>query len=122
MVPAKYQSLALAIQTAYFDVPYHNQVHAADVTQNICYMIESCDCKFLLNMTPFEVLTTVLSAAAHDLGHPGTNNAFEVKTKTDLAFFYNDTSVLENMHAAYFFSIIKQRQDCSIFDEFSEED
>ena len=56
-------------------------------------------------MSPFEVFTTLISGAAHDVNHPGTNNAFEVKKGSELAYFYNDTSVLENMHAAFFFSI-----------------
>ncbi len=34
------------------------------------------------------------------MGHPGRNNSFQVRTKSDLAVVYNDISVLENMHAA----------------------
>ena len=69
-------------------------------------------------MSPFEVFTTLISGAAHDVNHPGTNNSFEIKKGSDLAFFYNDTSVLENMHAAFFFSIINQ-QDCNIFEKLT---
>ncbi|KAL7462566.1 hypothetical protein ACHAXS_002947, partial [Conticribra weissflogii] len=48
----------------------------------------------------------LLAAVAHDVGHPGMNNIYQVKAKTDLAITYNDTSCLENMHAARTFKII----------------
>merc|ERR1719223_680535 len=34
------------------------------------------------------------------MGHPGRNNSYEVNSHSDLAVIYNDSSVLENMHAA----------------------
>jgi len=34
------------------------------------------------------------------MGHPGRNNSFQVRSKSDLSVIYNDVSVLENMHAA----------------------
>lgn len=75
----KFQTLSLALQNSYRDVSYHSQVHAADVVQSICYIIEQCDCKFILNLSPYLIFTMVLSGAAHDVNHPGTNNFFEVK-------------------------------------------
>jgi hypothetical protein len=35
-----------------------------------------------------------LAALAHDLGHPGTTNAFEIKKKSQLALDAGNVSVL----------------------------
>ncbi len=48
-----------------------------------------------------------ISAAAHDVDHPGTNNLFESKTRSKLATLYNDQSILENHHAATFFFLLE---------------
>jgi hypothetical protein len=50
----------------------------------------------------------LLAAAAHDVGHPGTNNMYQVNAQTNLAIVYNDKSPLENMHASKSSQIIKQ--------------
>ena len=52
-----------------------------------------------------------MSGLCHDLDHPGHTNAFEVNSNSDLALFYNDTSVLENHHCATAAMILKQ-DDC----------
>jgi hypothetical protein len=46
--------------------------------------------KDMFEMTDFEVFATIISGAAHDLDHPGTNNAYEIKRKSKLATLYND--------------------------------
>ena len=43
----------------------------------------------------------------HDIDHPGTNNAFQQFTQSDLALLYNDQSVLENHHSAMAFKILR---------------
>ena len=63
----------------------------------------------------------MVSAAAHDIDHPGHNNLFEIKTKSKLATLYNDMSVLENHHAASFFFLIDEAS-CQIFKNFKPED
>jgi 3',5'-cyclic-nucleotide phosphodiesterase len=37
-----------------------------------------------------EIFMTLLSGAAHDMDHPGTNNVFEIKCKSKLSILYND--------------------------------
>jgi hypothetical protein len=44
----------------------------------------------------------------HDIGHPGTNNAFQVNTMSDLAITYNDKAVLENFHCSTTFQLLMQ--------------
>ncbi|XP_025946815.1 high affinity cAMP-specific 3',5'-cyclic phosphodiesterase 7A isoform X3 [Apteryx rowi] len=76
--------------------PYHNAVHAADVTQAMhCYLKEP---KLSKSLTPWDVLLSLISAATHDLDHPGVNQPFLIKTNHYLATLYKNTSVLENHH------------------------
>ena len=41
-------------------------------------------------MTDLDVFIVLVSAAAHDMDHPGNNNVFETKTRSKLALLYND--------------------------------
>ena len=85
--------------------PYHNNVHAADVTQTMSFFITK---PFLLPyVKPLEVLASLLAAAIHDYRHPGVNNAFHVAIGHNLAITYNDKSVLEAMHVASFYRLIQ---------------
>ena len=57
--------------------PYHNAVHAADVANAVCFFINNGLGSHLSNL---EISSLILSALAHDIGHPGLNNAFLVAT------------------------------------------
>jgi hypothetical protein len=50
-------------------------------------------------------LTHLLSRPSVD--HPGTNNDFEIKSRSKLAVLYNDISVLENHHLSLTFSLLQ---------------
>ncbi|XP_035286961.1 high affinity cAMP-specific 3',5'-cyclic phosphodiesterase 7A-like isoform X1 [Anguilla anguilla] len=76
--------------------PYHNAVHAADVTQAMyCYLQEP---KLAQSLTSCDILLGLLAAVTHDLDHPGVNQPFLIKTNHHLAALYRNTSVLENHH------------------------
>ncbi|KAM6915168.1 3',5'-cyclic-AMP phosphodiesterase 7B-like [Xenentodon cancila] len=76
--------------------PYHNAVHAADVTQAMyCYLKEP---KLAEQLTPLDVFLGLMAAAAHDVDHPGVNQPFLIKTRHHLASLYQNTSVLESHH------------------------
>ncbi|KAG8202031.1 hypothetical protein JTE90_010401 [Oedothorax gibbosus] len=76
--------------------PYHNSVHAADVTQAMhCFLQEN---KFATYLTPLEAMSAVIAAVAHDLDHPGVTQAFLVATSNHLVNLYHNSSVLENHH------------------------
>ena len=53
-----------------------------------------------------DILGLLIACLCHDIGHPGTNNAFQVNAKTKFAITYNDKAVLESFHASRTFEII----------------
>ncbi|XP_008311495.1 cAMP-specific 3',5'-cyclic phosphodiesterase 7B isoform X2 [Cynoglossus semilaevis] len=76
--------------------PYHNAVHAADVTQAMyCYLKEP---RLAEQLSLLDVFLGLTAAAAHDVDHPGVNQPFLVKTRHHLASLYQNTSVLESHH------------------------
>ena len=66
-------------------------------------------------LTDLEKLCVILACAIHDVGHPGVNNDFLVKTGDPEALIYNDTSVNENMHVRVAFEIL-QLKECNILE------
>ena len=88
--------------------PYHNAVHAADVTQAMhCFLQEEKVIEVLsktfqvvtflfglvwlqmrCHLTPLEIAASLIAAMAHDLDHPGVNQPFLVATSNHLASLY----------------------------------
>ena len=97
------------VQADYNNVPYHNRVHAADVVQSLNSLIQMTDGNVSFDEEDLFVL--LVSSAIHDVKHPGRNNAFQVKSFSDLALSWNDASVLENEHASQAFKIMFQEDD-----------
>jgi len=76
--------------------PYHNSIHATDVTQAMhCFLQEE---KIKMHLTPLEIMSSLIAAVTHDLDHPGVNQPFLIATSNHLAALYENTSVLENHH------------------------
>ncbi|NXS75843.1 PDE1B phosphodiesterase, partial [Pandion haliaetus] len=124
-IPAVFLTTLLdALEAGYgkYRNPYHNQVHAADVTQTVhCFLLRT---GMLHYLTEIEVLAIVFAAAIHDYEHTGTTNSFHIQTKSDCAILYNDRSVLENHHISAVFRMM-QDDEMNIFvnltkDEFVE--
>ena len=89
--------------------PFHNLRHVFAVTATAYrFIMHSSTCRSALE--DIDVLSLLLGAMCHDLEHPGTTNAFQVNTCSDLALRYNDISVLENHHAATAFSLMTKTQ------------
>lgn len=76
--------------------PYHNATHAADIVQATHAILQMGGKRFA--PCDLDVFALLISAVIHDVGHPGTTNAYQVNTRSDLALTYNDDAVLENMH------------------------
>ncbi|KAG2377422.1 hypothetical protein C9374_009333 [Naegleria lovaniensis] len=97
---------------------YHNFRHCCDVTQYLYVLInnEKIDAFF----SNIEKLVLLVSGLTHDIDHPGVNNNFLIATEDELAYRYNDKSVLENYHAFNAFKIL-QKDECNFLDGLSEE-
>ena len=93
---AKLKRYLLEFERTYNPCLYHNPMHAADVMHAFCFLLRE---KLASAIPPHELLIAVLAGPAHDLGHPGVNNALLIKQKHPVSVKY-PTSVLENHHAA----------------------
>jgi len=105
------------VEQGYLDNPYHNQMHATDVVSNVAFYLNET-AFFQSHCSDFDKFCAILSAAIHDLGHDGNNNAYHITTMSDIALTYNDISVLENYHIAMAFKTLK-RPECNWYKQLS---
>lgn len=104
-----FQSFVGEIASRYIDTnTYHNFKHGVDVchTTYRLLMLTSLD-KVLSSL---EVFSLLVGALAHDVGHPGINNMYMVKSKHELALAHNDRSPLENMHCVVLYEVLRSTQ------------
>merc|ERR550534_2861732 len=87
-----------SIEMSYQDQPYHNHLHGADVMCSMFYWYSSE--LFKANMSSLDMLSSIMAAVAHDVGHDGVTNEFHIKVWSSLAQRYNNVAPLENHHAA----------------------
>jgi 3'5'-cyclic nucleotide phosphodiesterase len=76
---------------------YHNFTHATDVLLVLCHLL--LECNGASRMTDLEVAACFLAAHAHDVGHPGTNNGYQIAAKTPLGEKYGANATLETYSA-----------------------
>jgi CheY-like chemotaxis protein len=102
----------VAIKQGYYDNHYHNWRHAFDVMQAVfVFLVHFCDeWKF----TPLEHFALLIAGLCHDLGHPGQNNDYMIRTGSEIAMLYNRRSVLENCHSFLLFRLLSGRPDADI--------
>uniref|UniRef100_A0A0N5CDM6 Phosphodiesterase n=1 Tax=Strongyloides papillosus TaxID=174720 RepID=A0A0N5CDM6_STREA len=89
----------------YKENAYHNQIHAADVTQSIHVFLNSPSLKGVFS--DLEILAGIFAAAVHDVDHPGFTNQYLINSNNELAIMYNDESVLEQHHLAVAFKLLQ---------------
>eukprot|EP01105_Mastigella_eilhardi_P015226 TRINITY_DN3469_c1_g1_i1.p1 TRINITY_DN3469_c1_g1~~TRINITY_DN3469_c1_g1_i1.p1 ORF type:complete len:1616 (-),score=411.79 TRINITY_DN3469_c1_g1_i1:43-4401(-) len=108
-VPLKvFKRFLCELESAYVESnPYHNAVHAADVTLCVNYIMRP-EVVQLLRLSPLDVLTVLIAAAGHDAGHDGRNNSFHVTVETDRALMFNSRSVQENFHVQKLLRLIRE--------------
>ncbi|XP_054709802.1 cAMP-specific 3',5'-cyclic phosphodiesterase, isoforms N/G-like [Uloborus diversus] len=106
----------MTLEDHYLQVPYHNRIHACDVTQSVHVLLSSpaLDSVF----TDLEILAALFAAAVHDVDHPGVTNQYLVNSSSELALMYNDESVLENHSLAVGFKLL-QDENCNIFESLT---
>jgi hypothetical protein len=95
---ANFSSYLYALADQYVPTnSYHNFTHATDVLLMLCHML--LECRAAIRMTEYEVAACFLAAHAHDVGHPGTNNRYQVAAKTSLGEKYGSAATLETYSA-----------------------
>ncbi|XP_044310762.1 calcium/calmodulin-dependent 3',5'-cyclic nucleotide phosphodiesterase 1C isoform X1 [Varanus komodoensis] len=100
--------------------PYHNLMHAADVTQTVHYLLFKTGVAHWL--TELEIFAMIFAAAIHDYEHTGTTNNFHIQTRSDTAILYNDRSVLENHHLSAAFRLLQDDEEMNILSNLSKDD
>nr|XP_045616357.1 cAMP-specific 3',5'-cyclic phosphodiesterase-like isoform X3 [Procambarus clarkii] len=115
--PKTFVAFMMTLEDHYLkEVPYHNSLHAADVTQSTHVLLNSPALESVF--TNLEILAAIFAAAIHDVDHPGLTNQYLINSSSELALMYNDESVLENHHLAVAFKLL-QNEDCDIFANLS---
>eukprot|EP00002_Diphylleia_rotans_P033211 TRINITY_DN7036_c0_g1_i7.p1 TRINITY_DN7036_c0_g1~~TRINITY_DN7036_c0_g1_i7.p1 ORF type:complete len:1022 (+),score=237.43 TRINITY_DN7036_c0_g1_i7:67-3132(+) len=92
------------VYSNYQQNPYHNFIHAFSVFHCAFMILTTTELPEYL--TSLDILALMIAALCHDLDHPGTNNAYQINSQSQLALVYNDQSVLENHHASLTFRIL----------------
>ncbi|VDM20884.1 unnamed protein product [Wuchereria bancrofti] len=135
--PNKFFNFFHSLECGYWDIPYHNRIHAADVLHGCYYLTCHPVCAFLgtptnspsepslsisdnsplplsSSMSTLELMALFTAAAMHDYDHPGRTNAFLVAAEDKKAILYNDRSVLENHHAAESWRLLSKSENSFI--------
>ncbi|XP_036377095.1 calcium/calmodulin-dependent 3',5'-cyclic nucleotide phosphodiesterase 1A isoform X2 [Megalops cyprinoides] len=100
--------------------PYHNLMHAADVTQTVHYLLLKTG---MVNwLTELEIFAMIFAAAVHDYEHTGTTNNFHIQTRSDTAILYNDRAVLENHHVSAAYRLLQDDDEMNILYNLSKDD
>ena len=97
---------------------YHNSLHGSDVTHSVYIFFTHSNAEKLAKTNVIDLLSIIIAALGHDIGHPGLTNAFHINDSTEFAITYNDISVLENFHASTLFKTIRKTEN-NIFDKLT---
>lgn len=81
----------------YNNVPYHNWLHALDVTQYVFSVIKHVNLRNYL--TNIEIFGLLFSSLCHDTDHNGMNNNFHRKAHTVFAHLAPNLPPLEHHHS-----------------------
>ncbi|CAD5209611.1 unnamed protein product [Bursaphelenchus xylophilus] len=115
------ENYLLALEAGYsrHNNPYHNTVHAADVTQTSHFMLSQTG--LASSLSDLEMLSVLFGALIHDYEHTGHTNNFHIQSGSHFALLYNDRSVLENHHVSACFRLLKE-EDKNIFERLTREE
>ena len=116
MNESKFRRWLTVIESGYHaNNPYHNALHAADVTHSMHYHVSRPRIWNMLK--PEEKVAVLIAPIIHDYNHPGFNNSFMISTHAPLAVRYNDQCVLEHFHVASVYELMLQ-EEFDIVSEF----
>jgi hypothetical protein len=113
------RDLCNQIQMGYSDKnPYHNAIHAVDVTYRVNYFYLTGN--LMNHLSDLDFFALIMASVLHDYQHPGVSNKFLITMKHKKSLMYNDKSVLEMHHlAAAYEKLLDTNYD--IFIEMSED-
>ena len=97
--------------------PYHNDLHAGDITQTCMVFLNKGKMNNLINLDIYNLCALFISCMVHDFKHPGVTNNFLINNNDPIAIRYNDKSVLENYHVAETFNLINSHSEYNIFSD-----
>jgi 3',5'-cyclic-nucleotide phosphodiesterase len=86
--------------------PFHNALHATDTLQAVGFFIASLNPK-RCTLLPSDVLSLVLAATVVCAHHDGLDSNFHIRTKSMLSATFGEQSVIESMHAAFVFELMR---------------
>ncbi|OHT10855.1 3'5'-cyclic nucleotide phosphodiesterase family protein [Tritrichomonas foetus] len=107
------------IRNTYNPVPYHNWIHACDVTQYTAYELQTSHLDRIY--TNLELFALLISAVCHDANHDGFNNIYNLKVETPLGILFKDQSVMETHHCSVSIGILT-KEECNLFASLSPSD
>lgn len=88
--------------------PFHSFTHAVDVTAGAYIGLRQLGGGALLR--PLSQWALLLAAAGHDVGHPGTTNAYQKEADTALYREHGGDATLERMHTKLALSLIDKHR------------
>ena len=102
---------------------YHTALHGTDVCYSTLLILTFLknDENKIENISELDIVSLIIAALGHDVGHPGLTNNFLINSRDELSTIYNDRSVLENYHCAKTFQLL-ENNELNIFCNFSNED
>lgn len=100
---------------------YHNDLHGADVAHMANLILTQGGLINLAGLHSIDILSFLIAAACHDLGHDGYTNGYHINAFTDRAIKSNDISVQESYHVAETFAIIK-RDETNFLEQLSRDE
>ncbi|KAL5012349.1 hypothetical protein ScPMuIL_010900 [Solemya velum] len=110
----------LMVKKGYRNPPYHNWMHAYTVS-HFCFLLTK-NLKLENYLEDIEIFALFVSCLCHDIDHRGTNNSFQVASKSVLAALYSsEGSVMERHHFAQTMCIVNT-EGCNIFENLTSKD
>jgi hypothetical protein len=96
-------------------------LHGADITATICLFFNNSNAEEVCHAKAIDLLSIIIAALGHDVGHPGLTNAFQINSSSEMAITYNDSSCLENFHLTKLFKTLR-KEEYNIFEKLSTQD
>ena len=103
----------------YHHNPYHNFQHAVDTTNVMAWLVTLP--RLRRGLPDLYAFVLLLAALVHDLDHPGTDNQWEIKTRSVRARRYENIAVLEHHSLDLTLELLKQ-PEYDLFARFAPKD